>query len=129
MIQVKGFAALDPTSPLESYNFERRDLREHDVLVDILFSGVCHSDLHQVKDEWGGSVFPMVPGHEIVGRITKVGEKVKFFKVGDRAGVGCMVDSCRSCESCKEGLEQYCQNGFVGTYNSKEKGSGIATQG
>jgi uncharacterized zinc-type alcohol dehydrogenase-like protein len=129
MLKTQGYAAPAANAPLTPFAFERRDVGPTDVLIDIEYCGVCHSDLHQVKDEWGGSVFPMVPGHEIVGRISKVGEKVKFFKVGDRAGVGCMVDSCRSCESCKEGLEQYCQNGFVGTYNSKEKGTGAATQG
>ncbi|MBF5042344.1 NAD(P)-dependent alcohol dehydrogenase [Aggregicoccus sp. 17bor-14] len=129
MIKTQGYAAPAAKAPLTPFAFERRDVGPTDVLIDIEYCGVCHSDLHQVKDEWGGSVFPMVPGHEIVGRISKVGDKVKFFKVGDRAGVGCMVDSCRSCESCKEGLEQYCQNGFVGTYNSKEKGTGAATQG
>jgi len=129
MIQVKGFAALDPTSPLEPYNFERRDLREHDVLVDILFSGVCHSDLHQVRDEWGGSIYPMVPGHEIVGKVIKVGSHVKKFKVGDHAGIGCLVDSCRECDNCKEGLEQYCSNGMVGTYGAMEKDGSGPTNG
>ena len=116
MIPVKGYAASDPASPLAPFNFERRELRPHDVLVDILFSGVCHSDLHQVRDEWGGSIYPMVPGHEVVGRISKVGKDVTKFKVGDIAGVGCFVDSCRECASCKEGLEQYCETGgLVGT--------------
>ena len=97
MIPVKGYAAFDPGSPLVPYNFERREVKGHDVLVDILFSGVCHSDLHQVRDEWGGSIYPMVPGHEIVGRVIKVGNEVNKFKVGDRVGVGVMVDSCRQC--------------------------------
>ena len=92
MIEVKGYAALDPTAPLGPFSFDRRDLREHDVLVDILFSGVCHSDLHQVRDDWGGSIYPMVPGHEIVGKVVKTGSHVKKFKTGDTAGVGVMVD-------------------------------------
>src|SRR6187402_3483515 len=107
MIPVKGYAAIDPTSPLEPFNFERRDLREHDVLVDVLFSGICHSDLHQVRDEWGGSIYPMVPGHEIVGKVIKIGGQVKKFKVGDLAGVGVMVDSCRVCKHCNDDLENY----------------------
>ena len=129
MIQVKGFAALDPTSPLEPFNFERRDLREHDVLVDILFSGVCHSDLHQVRDEWGGSIYPMVPGHEIVGKVIKVGSHVKKFNVGDRAGVGVMVDSCRQCKPCNNSMEQYCAEGMTGTYNNYERDKITIAQG
>ncbi len=129
MLPTQGYAALSASAPLTPFRFERREVGPTDVLIDIEYCGVCHSDLHQVKDEWGGSTFPMVPGHEIVGRVSKVGDKVRGFKVGDRAGVGCMVDSCRSCDSCKEGLEQYCQKGFVGTYNSKEKGTGTPTQG
>ena len=118
MIQVKGYAASDPTSPLAPFSFERRDLQQHDVLVDILFSGVCHSDLHQVRDEWGGSIYPMVPGHEIVGKVIKIGRDVKKFKVGDRAGVGVMVDSCRQCKPCSNYMEQYCAEGMTGTYNN-----------
>src|SRR5687768_4377068 len=111
MSEVKGYAAQNATSPLAPWNFQRREVGPHDVQFDILYCGVCHSDIHQVRDEWGGSIFPMVPGHEIVGRITKVGSAVTKFKVGDLAGVGCMVDSCRECESCKKGEEQYCENG------------------
>ncbi|HET9450456.1 MAG TPA: NAD(P)-dependent alcohol dehydrogenase, partial [Aggregicoccus sp.] len=129
MLSTQGYAALAANAPLTPFRFERRAVGPTDVLIDIEYCGVCHSDLHQVKDEWGGSTFPMVPGHEIVGRVAQVGAKVRGFKVGDRAGVGCMVDSCRSCPSCEEGLEQYCAQGFVGTYNSKEKGSGTPTQG
>jgi uncharacterized zinc-type alcohol dehydrogenase-like protein len=128
MLKTQGYAAPAAKAPLAPFSFERREVGPDDLLIDIEYCGVCHSDLHQVKDEWGGSIFPMVPGHEIVGRIAKVGDKVRGFKVGDRAGVGCMVDSCRSCESCKEGLEQYCQRGFVGTYNAKDK-DGTPTQG
>jgi uncharacterized zinc-type alcohol dehydrogenase-like protein len=130
MLPTKAYAAPAVNIPLEPFNFERREVGPHDVLIDIQFCGVCHSDLHQVRDEWGGSIFPMVPGHEIVGRITQVGDHVKNFKVGDLAGVGCMVDSCRTCPSCQEGLEQYCETtGMVGTYNSREIGSGAPTYG
>jgi len=130
MIPVKGYAAEAVKVPLAPFNFERREVGPHDVLIDIQFCGVCHSDLHQIRDEWGGSIFPMVPGHEIVGRISKVGDHVKNFKVGDLAGVGCMVDSCRTCPSCQEGLEQYCETtGMVGTYNSREIESGAPTYG
>jgi len=129
MIHVKGFAASDPTSPLMQYNFERRDLREHDVLVDILFSGVCHSDLHQVRDEWGGSIYPMVPGHEIVGKVIKVGRRAKKFKVGDTVGVGVMIDSCRQCKPCNNFMEQYCAEGMTGTYNNYERDNVTLAQG
>jgi uncharacterized zinc-type alcohol dehydrogenase-like protein len=121
MKNVKAYAALDTKTPLKFFPIDRRDPRADDVEIDIKFCGVCHSDIHQVKDEWGGSTFPMVPGHEIVGIVTKVGASVKKFKVGDKVGVGCMVNSCEGCSACDEGLEQYCQNGFVGTYNSTDK--------
>lgn len=121
MKNVKAYAAIDTKTPLKFYPIDRRDPRADDVEIDIKFCGVCHSDIHQVKDEWGGSTFPMVPGHEIVGIVTKVGASVKKFKVGDKVGVGCMVNSCESCPACDEGLEQYCQTGFVGTYNSVDK--------
>ena len=129
MIHVKGYAASNPTSPLAPYNFERRDLREHDVLVDILFSGVCHSDLHQVRDEWGGSIYPMVPGHEIVGKVIKVGRHAKKFKIGDTAGVGVMIDSCRHCNPCNNFMEQYCAEGMTGTYNNYERDKVTLAQG
>jgi alcohol dehydrogenase (NADP+) len=121
MPNAKGYAAATAKAPLAPYSFERRELREHDVAIDIKFCGICHSDIHQARDEWGGSIFPMVPGHEIAGVVTAVGSKVTKFKVGDKAGIGCMVDSCRTCEQCKEGLEQYCAVGAVWTYNAKEK--------
>lgn len=121
MTAAKGYAAHTVSAPLAPFDFERRDVGPHDVRIDILFCGVCHSDVHQVRDEWGGSIFPMVPGHEIVGRVTEVGAHVKGFKAGDLAGVGCMVDSCQHCSECNDGLEQYCDNGFVGTYNAKGK--------
>ncbi len=128
MIQAKGYAAQSPTSNLAPWNFERREVGPNDVQFDIQYCGVCHSDLHQIRNEWFPGIFPMVPGHEIVGRVTKVGNQVKKFKVGDLAGTGCLVDSCRTCDNCKEGLEQYCLNGAVGTYNSKEK-DGTPTYG
>lgn len=117
MIQAKGYAAQTPQSNLAPWNFERRDVGAHDVQIQILFCGVCHSDLHQIKNDWFPGVFPMVPGHEIVGRIITVGDHAKKFKVGDLAGVGCIVDSCRHCEDCNNGLEQFCTTG-VQTYNS-----------
>ena len=107
MTQAKAFAAFDKTSPLGPFTFERREPLARDVQFDVLFCGVCHSDLHTAKSEWPGTNYPCVPGHEIVGRVTKVGAEVKKFKVGDAVAVGCLVDSCRSCSSCKEGLEQY----------------------
>ena len=129
MIKSHGYAARDKQSPLGSFDFERREVGPKDVQIEILFCGVCHSDLHQVRDEWGGSIYPMVPGHEIVGRVTKVGAQVKKFKDGDLAGVGCMVDSCRECDSCREGEEQYCDRGqTVLTYNSRYK-DGTPTYG
>ena len=120
MTKTKGYAAQTKTSPVAPFEFERREPGTTDVQIEILFCGVCHSDLHQVRDEWGGSIYPMVPGHEIVGRVSAVGSGVTKFVVGDLAGVGCMVDSCRSCESCGIGLEQYCdRNQIVFTYNSR----------
>ena len=121
MIAAKGYAAPNANIPLEPFKFERREVGPHDVQIEILYCGVCHSDIHQARDEWGGSIFPMVPGHEIVGTITKVGDQVTKFKVGDTAGVGCFVDSCRHCPSCLAGLEQYCDVGMVATYNGRDK--------
>ena len=129
MIATKSYAAQSATSPLSPFNFQRREVGPHDVLIDIKFCGVCHSDLHQVRDEWGGSIYPMVPGHEIVGKISKVGEKVKKFRVGDLAGVGCFVDSCRTCASCTKGNEQYCETGMAGTYNGYEMDKKTPTYG
>jgi uncharacterized zinc-type alcohol dehydrogenase-like protein len=120
-LQVKGFAAHKSGSALAPYAFERREPRDRDIVIDILYCGICHTDIHQVRNEWGGSVFPMVPGHEIVGRVSRIGTAVKRFKPGDSAGVGCFVDSCRSCSACQAGLEQYCEKGTVFTYNSKDK--------
>jgi alcohol dehydrogenase (NADP+) len=120
-ILAKGYAAQTHTSDLAPWSFERRDPGPKDVQFDIAYCGVCHSDLHQIRNDWFPGIFPMVPGHEIVGKVVAVGSDVKKFKKGDLAAVGCLVDSCRSCENCKEGLEQYCTNGAVGTYNSKGK--------
>ena len=129
MSSAKGYAAQNATTPLGPFKFERREPLAHDVEIEILYCGVCHSDIHQARNEWGGSIFPMVPGHEIVGKVTRVGAHVKNFKVGDLAGVGCLVDSCRTCPSCEQGLEQYCENGMVGTYNGREKSDGSPTYG
>src|SRR5262249_3285648 len=119
-----GYAAYSATRPLAPFKFERREPGPQDVQIEILFSGVCHSDIHQVRNEWQSSVYPMVPGHEIVGRVTKVGSLVRSFKPGDLAGVGVMVDSCLKCASCAEGLEQYCENELTLTYNSPDKHNG-----
>jgi len=124
-----AFAAHSATSPLVSYSIDRRDPGPLDVQIEILFCGVCHSDLHTVRNEWGGANYPVVPGHEIVGRVTQVGAEVKKFKEGDLAGVGCMVDSCRTCRNCQENLEQFCENGATFTYNGPDKKSGGFTCG
>ena len=122
MLPTRAYATKGPSSPLEPFTLERREPGPHDLLIEILYCGICHSDIHQTRNEWGGAVFPMVPGHEIVGRVTRVGPQVKRFEVGELAGVGCFVDSCRVCESCKEGLEQYCDNpSAVWTYNGIER--------
>jgi uncharacterized zinc-type alcohol dehydrogenase-like protein len=119
MLQSHGYAAQSKSSGLAPFSFERRDPLADDVVVEIMYSGICHSDIHQVRDEWGNSMYPMVPGHEIVGRVVHVGEQVERFQVGDLAGVGVMVDSCRVCDNCKAHEESYCEKGFVGTYNAK----------
>eukprot|EP01034_Spumella_vulgaris_P044288 gene44288-55072_t len=124
-----SYAAPAASVPLAPFTIDRRSLRPKDVSIDILYCGVCHSDVHQARDEWGGSKLPMVPGHEIVGRIAAVGPEVKGFKVGDTVGVGCMVDSCRTCTACQEGVEQYCEKGFTGTYNGKDRHDGSTTYG
>ena len=129
MIATKGYAAYSPTTPLAPFNFERREVRPQDVQIEILYCGVCHSDLHQARNEWKGSTYPIVPGHEIVGRVTKVGAEVTKFKAGDLAGVGVMVDSCRECDNCRKGLEQYCRIGNTETYNAPDKISGGVTYG
>ena len=125
MSSTKSYAAQSSTTPLVPFTIDRRSPRPHDVQIQILYCGVCHSDLHSVRNEWGGTVYPIVPGHEIVGRVTAVGSDVKKFSIGDLAAIGCLVDSCRECDNCKEGLEQYCTNGAVFTYNGTERdGSG-----
>lgn len=129
MIPTRGYAAYNPTDDLRPFEFERRDLLPRDVQMEILYCGVCHSDLHQVKNEWGGTHYPLVPGHEIVGRILDVGSQVKKFKAGDLAAIGCLVNSCRECSNCRKGLEQYCINGFTGTYNSLRENTGKPTYG
>jgi uncharacterized zinc-type alcohol dehydrogenase-like protein len=129
MKQTKGYAAQDAKTPLAPWNFQRREVEDYDVQIDIMYCGVCHSDLHQIRNEWGGSIFPMVPGHEIIGKVSKTGKKVKKFKIGDLTGVGCMVDSCRECENCQNGLEQYCTAGASFTYNSLEQDRKTITYG
>ena len=117
---VKAFGTEAKDKDLQLMQIERREVTPTDIEIDILYCGVCHSDLHTARNDWGGTKYPSVPGHEIIGRITKVGSAVTKFKVGDLAGVGCLVDSCRECESCKQNLEQYCLNGSTGTYNGKD---------
>ncbi|MEU2742619.1 NAD(P)-dependent alcohol dehydrogenase [Streptomyces sp. NPDC007095] len=122
MTTVAAYAAPAAKAPLERTTIERRPVGEFDVLIDIKFAGICHSDIHQAREGWGEAIFPMVPGHEIAGIVAEVGSGVTKFKVGDRVGVGCLVDSCRECENCKAGLEQYCTgSGGVGTYNALDK--------
>src|SRR4051812_29326390 len=124
-----AYAATDASAPLAPFEIQRRELRAHDVQMEVLFCGVCHSDLHQARNEWKNTMYPVVPGHEIVGRVTAVGPDVTKYKAGDLVGVGCLVDSCRTCASCAEGLEQYCENGFVGTYNGVDRVDGQVTYG
>lgn len=124
-----AYAAPDATSPLAPFAIERRAPRCDDVAIDILYCGVCHSDIHQVRDEWSGSIYPMVPGHEIVGRVSAVGDAVVKFKPGDAVGVGCFVDSCRACAQCHAGEEQYCERGMTPTYNGRERDTGAPTYG
>ena len=129
MISVKGYAARSDTSPLAPFAFERRELRPKDVLIEILYCGICHSDLHLVRNEWGRSIYPIVPGHEIVGRVIEKGKRARRFRKGDVAAVGCFVDSCRKCSNCKGGLQQYCTGGLVLTYNSYHKDGKAVTRG
>jgi uncharacterized zinc-type alcohol dehydrogenase-like protein len=129
MIKTVGYAAHAATTPLEAFRFERREPGENDVRIDILHCGVCHSDLHTARNEWNGTTYPVVPGHEIVGRVSQVGSGVKGFRQGDLAAVGCMVDSCRSCTDCTDGLEQYCRKGIIFTYNSPDRHTGGMTYG
>jgi uncharacterized zinc-type alcohol dehydrogenase-like protein len=128
-MNVNGLAALSKNAPLTPYSFTRRDLLPNDVAIEIKYAGICHSDIHQVKDEWGGSRFPMVPGHEIAGVVSAIGSTVTKFKIGDLIGVGVFIDSCRSCASCLQGLEQYCENGMTPTYNGVERDGFTPTMG
>jgi uncharacterized zinc-type alcohol dehydrogenase-like protein len=129
MLRTKAYAALTKSAPLVPWEFDRREPGDRDVLIDVTHCGICHSDIHQARDEWGGAIFPMVPGHEIVGRVSRVGAKVTKVKVGDLAGVGCMVDSCRDCEPCRKGLEQFCAKGAAFSYNSTEMDRKTPTYG
>ncbi len=129
MSQTRAYAAFADDQPLAPFSFERRQPRPDDVSIEILYCGVCHSDLHFAYNDWGMTRYPIVPGHEIVGRVTAVGDAVSRFKEGDLVGVGCMVDSCRDCQPCREGVEQYCENGFTMTYGSDDRHDGSLTQG
>lgn len=128
-MKILGFAAHSADTPLVPFQFERRQLRADDVNIDILYSGVCHSDLHQARNDWKGTKYPLVPGHEIVGRVTEVGSAVHQYQVGDLVGIGCLVDSCRTCDPCQHDLEQYCENGNTGTYNSVDRHDNTPTFG
>lgn len=127
--QVKAFGTEAAEAPLKNLNIHRREVMSHDIQIEILYCGICHSDLHAAKNEWGGATYPMVPGHEIVGKVTSVGNHINKFKVGDLAGVGCIVDSCHECDYCKEGEEQFCENGNTIVFNSPDKISGGMTYG
>jgi uncharacterized zinc-type alcohol dehydrogenase-like protein len=129
MKSVKAYAALSAEKPLEPWQIDRREPGPEDVEIEILFSGVCHSDIHTARNEWGGTVYPAVPGHEIVGKVTRIGEAVSKFKIGDTVGVGCFVDSCRHCNNCNDDLEQYCENGHTQTYNSPSQDKKTITLG
>lgn len=124
-----GYAAKSATSPMSPFSFERRSLRPDDVAIDILYCGVCHSDLHTAHNDWGGTQYPAVPGHEIVGRVVEVGADVTHYKPGDHVAVGCLVDSCQACDQCHDDHEQYCRNGRTDTYNSKDRITGEITYG
>ena len=129
MLEALGYAASFARAPLVSYKFQRREPRDFDIVIDIKYCGVCHSDIHQIRDEWGHGLFPMMPGHEIVGIVSQIGAKVSKYKVGDNVGVGCFVDSCRTCDSCKSGLEQFCRDGATFTYNALERDKKTPTMG
>jgi len=129
MRTTKAYAALAATSPLAPFTFQYRDPGAHEIQIEILYCGICHTDVHKARNEWGGTTYPCVPGHEIVGRVTKTGSAVKKFKDGDLAAVGCMVDSCRECASCKAGEEQYCATGATFTYDSPDKYGGLTRGG
>ena len=128
-MKVLGFAAQSATDALAPFRFERRDPRPDDVEIEILYCGVCHSDLHMARNDWGWSFYPVVPGHEIIGRVVGVGAEVTKFKVGEHVGIGCMVDSCQHCAACEQGLEQYCEEGHTLTYGSRDRIDGMMTYG
>lgn len=128
-MSIRAYAAQSATTPLAAFPIERRSLRPQDVSIDILFCGVCHSDLHQARNEWKNTIYPVVPGHEIIGRVSAVGAAVDRHKVGDLVGVGCLVDSCRSCDPCQRGLQQFCESGATFTYNSSDPHTGGVTFG
>lgn len=120
-MNTRSYAVMEAKKPLVPFEFDRREVGAHDVALDIAYAGICHSDIHQAREEWGPAIFPMVPGHEIAGTVTAIGSSVTKFKVGDKIGVGVFVDSCRNCENCKQGLQQYCLEGMTGTYNQLER--------
>ena len=128
-MKTRGYAALRAKEDLVPFEFDRREMRDTDVVIDIAYAGICHSDIHQAREEWGEALFPMVPGHEIVGTVLDVGSEVKRFKKGDRVGVGVFIDSCRTCSNCKKGLQQYCYEGMTGTYNGYERDKKTIAQG
>ena len=129
-METRGYAVLEANAPLQPFTFDRRDLRDGDIAFDITYAGICHSDIHQAREEWGAAIFPMVPGHEIVGIVTAIGTGVTKFAVGDRVGVGVFIDSCRTCENCQAGQQQYCLKGMTGTYNEYERdGTTVALGG
>ncbi|MCX5922424.1 MAG: NAD(P)-dependent alcohol dehydrogenase, partial [Candidatus Dependentiae bacterium] len=129
MIKTQGYAAQSATFPLKPWEFERREPASHDIHLEILYCGICHSDIHRARNEWLDTRYPIVPGHEIVGRVVEIGDKVTKFKIGDRAAVGAMVGSCLKCDACKAGLEQFCKNGFIETFNTFDKNTGSVTYG
>ncbi|MFY4257945.1 NAD(P)-dependent alcohol dehydrogenase [Achromobacter xylosoxidans] len=129
MMKTVGYAAHGADTRLVPFEFERRELRDNDVAMEVLYCGVCHSDLHTARNDWGGTLYPIVPGHEIVGRVTQVGAGVSKFRIGDHVAVGCMVDSCQHCDQCDEGHEQFCREGLVGTYSGLDRITGEPTQG
>src|SRR5262245_9023005 len=123
-MKIQAYAAASPTSAVAPFSFDRKEPKENEVKIEILYCGVCHTDIHIVKNEWNNTIYPVVPGHEIVGKVVAVGNRVKKFKVGDLAAVGCLINSCRECPSCKGNLEQHCSKGPILTYNSPDPDNG-----